>query len=164
MNAFAVAALLMLVGPAHSAASDDQPSSRALNPAGATGPLLTVTGMGMTPIVTTSFNTPQVVIDVVAGATVVFCWTADATSSYRYGFDIADIDDPDSWEMSWTPLTGGEACSSPLVFYFGAHTFALDVMDGVDNRTRVSIKMNIVTGPVPTESVTWGGVKAIYRE
>lgn len=133
-----------------------------------TGPLLTVTGMGITPIVTSVLDTPPTTIDVEGGTSVVFCWTADASAylgvvtGYRYGFDIVDLNDPNAWEIPWTPFATQEECSPSRTFTGGTHTFTVEVMDNDGYRSRVPITMNITPG-VLAKPATWGSVKARYR-
>lgn len=132
-------------------------------------PELTVTGMGITPIVTSGTGTPVTIIDVDAGTDVVFCWTADASAyggtitDYQYAFDIADVSDPAQWDIPWTTFDGTETCSPTHAFYFGTHTFTIQVRDDSANISRAAIKLNIVTAPLAAETSTWGRVKALYR-
>ncbi|HET6348542.1 MAG TPA: hypothetical protein VFH88_05600 [Candidatus Krumholzibacteria bacterium] len=132
------------------------------------GPTLTVTGMGITPIVTTSIDTPPVVIDVASGAFVTFCWTGDASAyggtitDYRWGFDVADPGDPTQWDVNWTAFDGSETCNTPHVFYFGTHTFTVDIMDNYGSISRASITMTI-SNPLAVQASTWGAIKALYR-
>ncbi|HEX5132179.1 MAG TPA: hypothetical protein VFX92_06815 [Candidatus Krumholzibacteria bacterium] len=132
------------------------------------GPVLTVTGLGITPIVTSGLNPAPVSVDIAPGEPVSFCWTADASAyggvvtAYRWGRDIADPDDPDQYEIAWTAFDGTETCSPGFAFFFGTHSFTIEVIDDGGNRSRAVITLRVVN-PLPVEETTWGGVKALYR-
>jgi hypothetical protein len=132
-----------------------------------TGPLLTVTGDLIAPIVTIVTTTPVTDVNVAAGTPVTFCWTADASaycglvSGYRYGWDILDPDDDEQWEIDFTPLPPGGACSPPLSFHFGTHVFQIEVIDNSGYKSRVPIKLHILP-PTSTKQTTWGKMKALY--
>jgi len=67
---------------------------------------------------------------------------------YRYGWDISDLSDPSQWEISYTPFTGtGErklAKSPARAFYFGTHTFDLEIKDNSGFAALAEIKINVV--------------------
>jgi hypothetical protein len=98
-----------------------------------TGPLLTVSNLYMGSVVTTSCSTPLSILDVPSGIELSFRFTANAqsygglVSGYRYGWDIADLNDPDQWEVDYTPFVG-PSDTSPLLF-FGTHTLSTEVID-----------------------------------
>ena len=58
-----------------------------------------------------------------------FCWTAVPSEgggdieSYRYGWDIVDLNDDELWETDFIPFDGSEVCSPARTFFFGSHTF-----------------------------------------
>jgi len=160
---------IMAVVAAITAAAPSQSATQQGSPTLPIGPHLIVTGMGMTPVESFSLEQPITEIYVVQGTPVVFCWTADASAyggtitDYRWGFDIADPADPNQWQVDWTPFDGSETCNVPHTFFFGTHTFTVDVRDNLGWMSRVPIKMWIVSGPLPAEPTTWGSVKALYR-
>jgi hypothetical protein len=115
-----------------------------------TGPQLSVTNQYLGSIVTAVVATPVTIIDLPAGVPVHFRWTASAEEyggtvvGYRYGWDIADLADPDDWDVDWTPFTATSAVSKPATYYFGVHTFTIEVIDNSGSRSRVEVKVNIV--------------------
>jgi hypothetical protein len=119
-----------------------------------TGPLLRVTGDLIDPIVTSTVETPPTVIDIASGTPVMFCWTADASAyggivmGYRYGWDIVDLEDDSAWEIPFTPFDEPEECSPIRTFFFGTHTFHVEVIDNNGFPSRVPIIINIIPGPV----------------
>jgi hypothetical protein len=157
----ALSALILVAGLAPAAASENLSTPPA-------GPLLTVTGTGISPIITDQIDTAPTPADIAAGTLVTYCWTADASAylgtitAYRYGFDIIDVNDPDAWGVPWTAFAGEEVCSPPLVFFFGTHTFTVEVMDSDGGRSRVPIGLSIIP-TVGTQPATWGRIKALYR-
>lgn len=136
-----------------------------------TAPTITLTGPQMNgpigsptePLITASPTTPPRVIDVPGGTPMEFCWTVDAAASYRYGWDITDLNDDLLWETGWIPIAPDvQVCAPVHIFYFGTHTFTLQAQDSGANRSLAPVVINIM--PVtPAEPTTWGGVKALYR-
>lgn len=133
-----------------------------------TGPLLTVTGDMISPIVTTTTTTPLTEITVGAGTLVDFCWTADASAyggvvtGYRYQWDMTDPDDEFQWETGFIPFPTPSVCSTPKAFLVGDHRFDVEVIDNTGHKSRVPILIHIVPA-VPVEQTTWGRVKALYQ-
>jgi hypothetical protein len=130
-----------------------------------TGPLLTVTGDLIDPIVTSVTTTPVTEITVGGGTSFFFCWTADASmyggvvTGYRYDWDIVD---PDAWEADFTPFPTPSVCSTPRAFFAGVHRFDVEVVDNTGHKSRVPILIHVE--PVtPVAQTTWGRVKALYR-
>jgi len=115
-----------------------------------TGPLLTVSNEYIGSVLTLSQNTPTTIIDLPAGVWIQFSWTANAdeyggyVSGYRYGWDIADLSKDEQWEVDFTPFVGSVATSPPRRFYFGSHTFNVEVMDNSNGKSRVEVKVNII--------------------
>jgi hypothetical protein len=130
------------------------------------GPVLTVTGALIDDIVTSTTTTPVTVVDVAAGTSLSFCWSAAATGSpvvgYRYGWDILDPNDDEAWPMPFTPFGQDIECSPAMSFVAGSHIFYVEVIDNDGFKSRVPIQIHI-TAPVPTESTTWGRIKSLYR-
>jgi hypothetical protein len=74
------------------------------------------------------------------------------TVAYRYGWDIADPDDPSQWDTPWTPISDGEEeCTPVVVYYWGVHTFYVEVVDSYGHGARIPIE--ITYGPSPGGSV-----------
>jgi len=115
-----------------------------------TGPLLTVANIYMGVVATTSCNTPLTILDVPAGIPLSFTFSADAesygglVSGYRYGWDIADLTDPDQWEVDFTPFVQTVATTTPRTFFFGTHTLTIDAVDNSGFCSRVEIKVNAI--------------------
>jgi hypothetical protein len=115
-----------------------------------TGPVLSVSYKYMNNIVTANPNTPPAILELPAGIPVGFSWSADASSyggtvhGYRYGWDIIDLNDPSQWEIDFTPFVGSRAQSPTRTFFFGTHTFFLEVVDNSGLKTRATVVANIV--------------------
>ena len=114
------------------------------------GPTTEVRFKFMTPVVRIGTGGDPVIIDVPAGLPVGFSWSADPSSyggtlhGYRYGWDILDLNDDEQWEITLTPFIGSRANSPSRVFFFGTHTFFLEVADNNGQITRVIVVVNIV--------------------
>jgi hypothetical protein len=132
-----------------------------------TGPLLTVTGDLIDPIVTSVTTTPITEITVDGGTPVSFCWMADASmyggvvDGYRYQWDMTDPDDEDQWETGFIPFPAPSVCSTPEDFFVGDHLFHVEVIDNAGYKSRVPILVHVIP-TTPVEQTTWGRVKALY--
>jgi hypothetical protein len=80
------------------------------------------------------------------GFTLDFSWTADASSygavisSYRYGWDIADLSDPNEWDVLPSPLVK----TAPLMsFRTGVHTLFIEATDNMGTTTLAQFEMTI---------------------
>ncbi|MEJ2720033.1 MAG: hypothetical protein P8181_02670 [bacterium] len=120
-----------------------------------TGPLLTVdSDILAIPLTTATINTPVMVVNLPAGTPAEFCWTADASAycgvviAYRYGWDIPNASNDAQWDVGWTPFDGSETCSPARIFYFGTHTFYVDVLDNSGLISRIPVKINYTPEPV----------------
>jgi hypothetical protein len=115
-----------------------------------TGPLFVVTNIYLGAIRTTSCTTPLSILDIPAGVSLAFTLTASAESyggsvaGYRYGWDIPDLNDPEQWEVDYTPFVGSSATTLSREFFFGTHIFTAEVIDNSGYCSRVQIKVNIV--------------------
>lgn len=96
-----------------------------------------------------------VIIDLPAGLDMEFCWRADASGyggivvGYRYGWDIIDLNDEQQWDVSYTPFpTDAQptvtVCSQRRTFFFGTHTFHMEVIDNNGFQSRVAVVVNII--------------------
>lgn len=146
-------------------AEPDPDATRARNVFGGPvvdGPTLIVTNEYIDPVVSTSPEGPVEVMDIPAGVPLVFCWTASSEgaeiTAYRYGGDILDLNDPDQWETDWVPFDGSEACGPSRAFFFGTHTFHVEVRDSRDRRTRAGFRINIFPG-LPSVDIMPGTCK-----
>ncbi|HEX5132666.1 MAG TPA: hypothetical protein VFX92_09280 [Candidatus Krumholzibacteria bacterium] len=115
-----------------------------------TGPLFTLRNPYIGQIVTSSCSSPITILDLPAGIPVSFAMSASAehyggtVSGYRYGWDIADLTDPEQWETDFTPFVTSEARTSSRRFFFGTHTFTSEVIDNSGFCSRIEVKVNIV--------------------
>ena len=113
------------------------------------GPLMSVTNDYVGVIRTTSCTTPTTILDSPAGVPLEFKIRADASSyggtiaGYRYGWDIADLNDPEQWEIDVTPFLS-VATVPARTFFFGTHTLTMEVVDNSGYCSRVEVKVNIV--------------------
>ena len=79
-----------------------------------------------------------------------FEWSADAShyggvvSDYRYGWDILDLSDDSQWDIDFTPFVTERAQSPKRTFFFGTHTFYVEVIDNSGFKSRIGVRLNIV--------------------
>lgn len=117
------------------------------------GPVLTLASPYFDPIVSTGLAGSGGVVMVPAGAPIQFCFSAepsaggDPVDAYRYGFDLLDPGDPDAWDVGFTPFDGSELCVPAPAFFFGAHTFHVEVRDAAGASSRIGVTLSIVRGP-----------------
>ncbi len=115
-----------------------------------TGPLLSVSNEFMGSVVTKVVSIAPIIMDLPAGVPMAFRWSANAddyggiVSGYRYGWDIADLTDDHQWEVDYTPFTAESAMSPAKRFFFGVHTFTVEVQDNSGARSRIEVKVNII--------------------
>jgi hypothetical protein len=119
----------------------------------ATGPAFTVTNIYMGSVRNSSCNPALTILDIPAGVPLQFTLSASAesyggtVSGYRYGWDIADLKDPEQWEVDYTPFSGtsNRVTTPPRnPFYFGTHIFTAEVIDNSGFCSRIQIKVNVV--------------------
>ncbi len=115
-----------------------------------TGPVMTVSNEFLGNFAASSCSSPLVIADLPAGVPLQFRITADASgyggtvSGYRYGWDIADFNDPQQWEIDYTPFTSSVATVPARTFFFGSHTFTAETLDNSGFCSRLSVRVNIV--------------------
>jgi hypothetical protein len=115
-----------------------------------TGPILIANNRYMGSIITSTTGTSPVFLEVPGGLAMSFQWTADASSyggivaGYRYGWDILDLGRDDEWDVPFTPFVGRIAKSPPRSFFFGIHTFYLEVIDNSGFKSRIIVRLNVV--------------------
>ncbi len=118
-----------------------------------TGPLLRLTSDFHDPVISATTGTPVTLVELPAGTPVDFCWTGDASSyggvvtAYRYGWDILDLADDTQWQVGWTASDGSETCTT-RIFFFGTHTFYVEVVDNNGFPTRIPVRINYTPPPV----------------
>jgi hypothetical protein len=114
------------------------------------GPLMTVTNDYIGVMRTTTCNTPTTILDSPASVPLAFQIRASADAyggtiaGYRYGWDIADLNDPEGWEISLTSFVGSVADVPGRAFFFGTHTLTMEVQDNSGYCSRIEVKVNIV--------------------
>jgi hypothetical protein len=114
------------------------------------GPILAVFNKFIGRFLTSSSSTPPLIIDLPAGVPMEFEFEASAesyggvVSGYRYGWDILDLNDPRQWEIDLTPFIGDIAKSPPRTFFFGTHSFFLEVVDNSGFKSRAEVRVNII--------------------
>ncbi len=121
------------------------------------GPLLTVseTFLGSNRFLGTEMNYVQ--SDLPPGVPLNFRWTATAEDyggeikSYRYGWDIQQLDDPSQWSVTASPFI---KTAEPKTFFSGVHRFLVEVVDNGQKITYGKIEVTII--PFSMErSVLW---------
>jgi hypothetical protein len=76
----------------------------------------------------------------------VFSWEADASSyggvvsTYRYGWDIADLNDPSEWDVEPSPFV----LSTPVrKYHAGVHTLYIEAADNLGATTLASLEVTV---------------------
>ncbi|MCK5617833.1 MAG: hypothetical protein KAJ17_00460, partial [Candidatus Krumholzibacteria bacterium] len=120
------------------------------------GPILTLSNSYIYGLVTSTCPTPVTILDYPAGVPIDFEFAADASyyggvaSTYRYGWDIANPDDPESWPMDWTPFpphSGDEparALVPPITFFGNTHRFRLEVKDEFEQKSCLEVTVDYI--------------------
>lgn len=114
------------------------------------GPTFVVTSTLIGSIIASSCDYPLTIVDVPAGIGMSFLLSACAESyggtvaGYRYGWDILDLNDPEQWEVDYTPFIGAVASTPPRSFNFGTHTFTAEVIDNSGYCSRIEVKVNVI--------------------
>lgn len=111
------------------------------------GPLLKITEpfLGGFQFLGTNLNAARV--DLPPGVELNFCWSADASSyggeirSYRYGWDIQQLDDPAQWAVTASPF---HRCAPGRTWYSGIHTFYVEAVDNGGRVTLGRIQIEII--------------------
>ena len=89
-------------------------------------------------------NRPEV-FRLPAGFELNFSWEADASNyggeiaSYRYGWDISDINDPNEWAVDPSPFVKS---APPISFLSGVHTLFIEAVDNNDVATIAQMEIN----------------------
>jgi hypothetical protein len=121
-----------------------------------TGPVLTLKNPYFDWLLTATCTTPLSIAEIPAGVTIEFVFTADSghyggtVTGYRYGWDVANPDDPGSWPMDWIPFpphaynVPAQARAEPRTFFSGSHKFRLEVIDGYERISCLELEVNTV--------------------
>lgn len=112
-----------------------------------TGPLLEVREpyLGFHRFLGTNMNV--LVMETPSGFPLNFSWEADASdygaivSTYRYGWDISDLSDPNEWAVE--PSLYHKAAPQRR-FFSGVHSFFIEVLDNIGIATLAKIEICIV--------------------
>jgi hypothetical protein len=112
-----------------------------------TGPLLSVTEpfLGGFRFIGTNLNPQQKQLP--PGVPLNFSWSADASSyggeisGYRYGWDVQDLSDPNSWEVNFSPY---HKEAPERILYSGTHMFYIQVMDNGGRITLGRIEVEVI--------------------
>ncbi len=111
------------------------------------GPLLNVSELylGSNKFLGPDMNYVQT--DLPPGVPLNFNWTATAEDyggeiqSYRYGWDIQQIDDPSQWDVIASPFI---KTAEPKTYYSGVHRFLVEVVDNGQKITYGKIEITII--------------------
>lgn len=112
-----------------------------------TGPMLTIDEYHAGSFRFLGISLGAKIIYLPAGFPVDFSWRGDASnyggiiSTYRYGWDISDLNEPDEWDVIPAP----HITSAPTRrYYSGVHTIYVEATDNLGIRTLGSVEINIV--------------------
>ena len=122
-----------------------------------TGPVLRINEpfLGTFSFLGIDFRPEQV--DVPPGFEMNWTWTGDASSyggtvqSFRYGWDIADFNDPTEWEVFPSPFINS---AGPTTFYSGIHTLYVESADNLGTKTLGTIEITVIP-IVMTRDLLW---------
>ena len=84
--------------------------------------------------------------DLPPGVKLNFSWRADAAdyggevTCYRYGWDVADVNDPNAWEVLCSPYN----LSTSKTIYSGTHVLFVEAVDNSGTSTLGQIEINVV--------------------
>ena len=84
-------------------------------------------------------------------------WTGDASSyggtvqSFRYGWDVEDLNDPTDWDVTASPYI---TSTGPKTFYSGIHTLYLEASDNLGTKTLGTIEVTVIP-IVMTRDLLW---------
>jgi hypothetical protein len=112
-----------------------------------TGPLLTVneTFLGTTKFI--GMKTPPATVYIPAGLPINYKWSGDAghyggaVSTYRYGWDIKDLNNPSDWAVEPNPF---HTAAPERRFYSGIHSLYIEAVDNIGTKTIGKIEVNVV--------------------
>jgi len=111
------------------------------------GPFLTVTEPFLGSFRFIGMNFTPVKRDLPPGVGLNFHWSATAEDyggrivGYRYGWDIADVNNPSDWPVSFSPFN---LAAPERTVYSGTHTFFIEALDNAGTMTLAQIQINII--------------------
>ena len=111
------------------------------------GPTLTVSESFIGTFVFLGRNFRPINRDLPPGIPLNFCWRATAEDyggeivGYRYGWDIADINNDSDWPVGYSPYN---LCAPERKLYSGTHTFFIEVIDNSGTTTLAQMQINII--------------------
>jgi hypothetical protein len=111
------------------------------------GPLLTITEPYLGGFKFLGPNLNPVQVELPPGIELNFCWSADASSyggeikSYRYGWDVQQLDDPTQWAVDPSPFI---RCAQSRTWYSGVHTLYVETVDTGNKITLGRIQVEII--------------------
>jgi hypothetical protein len=111
------------------------------------GPLLTITEpyLGGFKFLGPKLN--PVNVELPPGIELNFCWSGDASDyggeirSFRYGWDIQQLDDPSQWDVEPSPFI---RCAASRTWFSGIHTFFCECVDNGGKITLGRIEVEII--------------------
>lgn len=112
-----------------------------------TGPLLTVSEPFLGSFQFLGPNMNYVTKDLPPGVELNFRWRATAEDyggeirSFRYGWDIQQLDDPSQWAVSASPFI---TTAAPQTFFSGVHRFLVEVVDNGQRITYGKVEITVV--------------------
>jgi hypothetical protein len=108
-------------------------------------------------------------IDIAAGQELNFAWGADASGyagiieSFRYGWDLSDVNDPNDPNWALPPGTSDQhRRAQPIAFNSGVHTLTIQVVDNSSQMTRINYTLNVVPVPDPSNQLPLLLVDDVY--
>ena len=113
-------------------------------------PLLTLKNEFIPTLASTILGQNCWIVNFPAGLDLVFEWSGSAESyggtitGYRYGWDVADLNKDEDWAIDWTPFTGIWASSPSTTYYYGTHTFHVEIKNSSGYTSRICLKMNFI--------------------
>ena len=111
------------------------------------GPLLTVTEPFLGGFQFLGSNMRPETVELPPGVPLNLCWEGDASSyggeirSYRYGWDIQQLDDPTQWAVSPSPY---HRCAPERTWYSGIHTFFVECVDNGGMVTLARVQISVI--------------------
>ncbi len=113
----------------------------------AAGPFLTVSEPFLGSFKFLGMNFTPVKRDLPPGVGLNFHWSATAEDyggrivGYRYGWDIADVNNPSDWPVSFSPFN---LAAPERTIFSGTHTFFIEALDNAGTLTLAQVQINII--------------------
>lgn len=113
----------------------------------AAGPFLTVMETYLGTFRFIGMNFTPIKKDLPPGVPLNFHWKATAEDyggrivGYRYGWDIADVNNPSDWPVSYSPFN---LVAPERIVYSGTHTFFVEALDNAGTTTLAQFQINII--------------------